>query len=252
MLAAAQEKAILVTGPSPDPAALKAAGAVRVCLGHEFCERLLPEAGGLTQALRAAAAAGTAVTLLTPPLSPGGIRAAAALLREAASTAPRGFEVVFNDWGTARLLAEFPAVPATLGRLLSSRYAFCGSFPEPFLDAVTAARASAVELDPGAGNGDFARQLRSRGLKVHLHWPFACRSVTRFCQAPSANGRSAPESICGCALECAKTSAMVRYPALSTDLLARGNAWLEKMPGEPGGEASDRVIDNSEYGRTAW
>ncbi|MCW5580531.1 MAG: hypothetical protein KIS72_04245 [Luteimonas sp.] len=83
--------------------------------GSEFCEHLLPSARTLRLALRRATAAALQFVLLTPVASPEVLRRLEALL----PLLPEGTEVVVNDWGVGRLIAErFPACRITAGRIL--------------------------------------------------------------------------------------------------------------------------------------
>lgn len=86
-------------------------------LGSELCEHLLPEPDTVATACSLAADRGLALALLTPIASPAVVRE---LEQSLLPGLPEGAEVVVNDWGIARLLAErFPWLVAIAGRLLA-------------------------------------------------------------------------------------------------------------------------------------
>lgn len=99
--------------------------------GNEFCERLLPEADALVQALETAARLGVVLVLSTPMLADTGI----GQLRDLLRVLPDGAEVVANDFGVLRLLQrEFPALRPVAGRML------CKAIKDPRLPSETWAR----------------------------------------------------------------------------------------------------------------
>ena len=87
----------------------------RVYLGNEFCERLLPTPGQLTDAFAHAKELDVDISLLTPLLTDSGIKRLRLLL----DMLPAETEVIVNDWGTLRLIKkDYLSLKPLLGRLL--------------------------------------------------------------------------------------------------------------------------------------
>lgn len=261
-----RERAVLRGyGALPSPGELEAAGADRVYLGHEFCERLLPGKEELIRDLELLAGAGLEATLSTPFLSEKGTERLAELLAGIDRIGAPRLEVVFNDWGALELLGEFPRFPRILGRLLSSQYAYCGEFPGVILELLGKARVGAVELNSPAHLRAVREQLGAAGIKTHLHAPFSCLTVSRFCSSVLRSGKYFRDAIAGCSSECLTAAGTAAYKnegegicavraaaagnTLENGVLVRGNAWLLEMekPAAGAGFGPDRLVSNRAY-----
>lgn len=181
--------------------------------GSEFCQERLPGPRAATAFCAAARNEGLEPTLLTPPVTAAGLERLRELLE---GLEDRGHlpAVVFNDWGTLRLLSElFPRHPRRAGRLLNRTLRDPRAEPAPESDdgRATGARlraflagqgAAALETDPdlvGAYLGDGAE-----GLQRTLHLPFAFAASGRHClvKAEAAPGGAAFAS--GLAVTCGR------------------------------------------------
>lgn len=158
--------------------------------GSEFCEDRIPGPGTGEEFCRTARDTGLEATLLTPPVTDGGLARLGALLR---SLEGHGFRpaVVFNDWGVLRLLgADHPGLPRRAGRLLNRSLRDPRAGPAAFTDeeqarggrlrSFLASRGvAALETDPdleGTHLGSGAE-----GLQRALHLPFFFVASGRNC-----------------------------------------------------------------------
>lgn len=92
----------------------------RIYLGHETCERRLPEPEVAVTTVQRLLDAGRAVSLVLPSLTDSGLDAARRLLAVVAPVSP-GLEVVCNDWGLLDEVRAEPQLTPALGRLLAGQ-----------------------------------------------------------------------------------------------------------------------------------
>ena len=178
---------------APEAAAVPVGRVARVHFGNEFCQRLLPSVGALSEALESVASTGFAFGLVLPMLTDDGIERADALL----ALLPEGTEVALNDWGMVRRLnLRFPRLQSTAGRLLcrmlkeprapSAAYLELGGhgFMTPgFEKLVARLGVGRVEMDvPPFASSDDMRV--SRG-KLTVHVPFGFATTGRICRIGS-------------------------------------------------------------------
>lgn len=174
-------------------------GFSRLYFGQEFCEKAIPGAEDLLEAVRESRLNKMDFTLVTPYVTEKELVNLEALLEELASREP-GCEVVVNDWGVLYLLnRRFPTLKPVLGRLLNKMLrnprllqctggrqppdlglfrscSLAGQYMEKLLKALKVGR---VELDiPFQGLDD---GLMQRGYKVSLYVPHACITTGRSC-----------------------------------------------------------------------
>jgi hypothetical protein len=105
--------------PTPWRSMLPGGRTVALYFGSEFCEDRLPDIDEATAHCKAACDRGWEPTLLTPLVTPDGLRRVGVLLGGLAS---KRWEpaVVFNDWGVLGLLRErHRALPRRAGRLIN-------------------------------------------------------------------------------------------------------------------------------------
>ncbi|MBI4284179.1 MAG: hypothetical protein HY663_06900 [Chloroflexi bacterium] len=90
----------------------------RLYFGQEFCQRLLPRVKDVVAAMEEASRRGMSFTLVTPYVTDEGLNKVKELLGFLTQRGG-GYEVVFNDWGTLRLLKrENPDLVPVAGRLI--------------------------------------------------------------------------------------------------------------------------------------
>ena len=176
----------------------------RFYLGTEFCENLLPSA----ESVRALAAIGKPMTLLTPYVSNSGLRNLCELFR----LLPEAAEVVFADWGVLQVLRrDFPSLVPVQGRLLNKSlrdprvtglYAIEGA-NSPTLDAMRGSNldnasyasllarfgVNRVEMDQLPQGNSY--DLGSAQLMAHVYAPFGFISTARSCLAAGLHYRGA-------------------------------------------------------------
>jgi hypothetical protein len=165
--------------------------AVALYFGSEFCEDRLPDLDEAIAYCELARQRGWQPTLLTPLVTPGGLRAIDLLLVGLAATRWEP-AVVFNDWGVLGLLRErHPMLPRRAGRLINRSLRDPRAYREAPAGAAThdASRfvrlrkmlaglgVAAVETDAdleggylGDGSGDGGAGL---GRALHLPYTFA-------------------------------------------------------------------------------
>lgn len=158
--------------------------------GGEYCEHLLPAEDELDRALALAERKGLAFCLATPVASDGVIDRLNTLLRRL----PEHAEVLANDWGVARLVAErFPGLRPVAGRQLAKMIkdprlpgtdwsrvypaGFRGEMHRKILAGLGISRLE-MDLPPSAGPGLFAAD----GLDLCLRAPYAYVAKGRICK----------------------------------------------------------------------
>lgn len=230
--------------------------------GNEFCERLLPEAGVLSQALESAGRFGVELVLATPMLADKGLEQLRTLLRQL----PDGSEVVANDFGTLRILQrEFGTLRPVAGRMLCkvikdprlpnetwARLYPPGITAPPFVALLQRLGVVRMEMDvaPFAQAEDFA----DLPLPVAVHAPYGYSVKGRICRPGSLHqigpDKFAPDH--DCHKEClVYRGAMKREgPAAGRDLhtFQRGNTlFYRHSPAMQ--QAFSQAVDNGWIGR---
>lgn len=171
----------------------------RMYFGQEFCEKSLPGAKELEQALILAGQQGMNFTLVTPYVTEGGLEAVKSLLRQLMRAQPQG-EVVVNDWGVLQIMAEdFPTLTPVLGRLLNkllrdprmlthrckpegealARFRSCSLAGAPLRGLLHQYKVGSIELDfPPQGLAD---DLGDWGYETTLYLPYGVIMTGRIC-----------------------------------------------------------------------
>lgn len=171
--------------------------AVALYFGTEFCEDRLPELEEAEAFCSLARDHDLEPTLLTPLVTPEGLRTVGRLLAELAA---KGWEpaVVFNDWGVLELLRDLhPSLPRRAGRLMNRSLRDPRAYRDPAAGGATreASRyarlrgfltdlgVSAVETDvdlEGGYLGDGCDEM-GVGLFRAIHLPFTFAASGRGC-----------------------------------------------------------------------
>lgn len=208
--------------------------------GSEFCEHLLPSGGVLQRVLRFAEGRALKFALLTPVASPDVLRRLETLL----PLLPPGAEVIVNDWGVGRLVAErFPDLRAVAGRIL------CRMVKDPRLAATEWSGQCGLNLDSAPLQAVLRRigirrfeidmplfadaaTLRSLSLPKGVHLPYFYVAKGRMCR-PGAMAVTGTERFAvgrRCRKECLTLAATTARPGRSDNwpTLHVGNALLSR------------------------
>jgi hypothetical protein len=218
----------------------------RIYIGDEFCPKRLPDVKALKNQLNAADQKGLPVTLLTPVLTDGGIKACAKLF-ETFHQWDHAAEVVVNDLGVLLCLKQtFPGFSLSMGRLFNK------GFKDPRLDQkdITPAAAAAclnhcsfqqanmkslaknfgiqrVEQDlfPHADLDAQALAMSDSDLKFSIYFPFGYVTTGRACMTAGMDGRSEARFnfSSGCHTPCATHRFKLNHPENGPALLQNGN-----------------------------
>ena len=250
-------------------------GTRRVYFGHEFCEKLLPDAGDLAHVADFCRANDLWLTLVTPPVTQAGLARVEELLAwlEAHDAAD---EIVVNDYGVLHLLRRrHLRLEPVLGRLMSKqqrdprimRLLAGDAAPRlvggrlvldvPLPDeaaalyratALSAARAQRVlralgvrrvELDnPLHG---FAYEGGNDGAAASLYVPFGVVATSRRCTAdPRRGARPFTDRLTACERDCRRAAFELRAEHIAVPLYRRGNTLFFR---------NDAVPDDAELTR---
>lgn len=214
-----------------------------IAIGSEYCVHLLPSADALGAAIAETARRRVPLMLLTPYFRDAELKKATALLR----TIPAAADVTLaiNDWGALYAWRTlFPALPMTLGRLLSGQKSCprVGS-SERLTDeerrwhgeGIHSSPLAAAFLSRAMGVGGFHVDalpwsiLRAGApasgegepplLFVHEGWSVV--TVTDRC--PWLGGASSA-SVAACPRHCREGRVRLRAESMGADLVARGKA----------------------------
>ncbi len=218
----------------------------RIYIGDEFCPKRLPDVKGLKNQLKAADQKGLPVTLLTPVLTDGGIKACGKLF-ETFHQWDHAAEVVVNDLGVLLYLKQtFPGFNLSMGRIFNK------GFKDPRLDKknITSAAAATCfndysfqhanmrglvknlgiqrfeqDLFPHADLDPDALAMNGSGFDVSVYFPFGYVTTGRACITAGMNGRAGAKFnfSAGCHAPCTTHRFKLNHPGHGPDLLQNGN-----------------------------
>ena len=218
----------------------------RIYIGDEFCSKRLPDVKDLKQQLKAADQQGLPVTLLTPVLTDGGIKACGKLF-ETFHQWDHAAEVVVNDLGVLLYLKQtFPGFSLSMGRLFNK------GFKDPRLDKKDIAPAAAAtcvndcsfqhanmrglaknlgiqrfeqDLFPHADPDPDTLAMNGSGFDVSVYFPFGYVTTGRACMTAGMDGR--PDAkfnfSAGCHAPCTTHRFKLSHPGNGPALLQNGN-----------------------------
>jgi len=237
----------------------------RLYFGNEFCERLLPAAEELRQALAFASQKHLRFSLVTPYATNRGLEQIERLIAEVSHHVADA-EVVFNDWGVLHCVRqEYPGLMPVLGRLLNKSKrgprimnileqtppATQAYYQGSNLDVPAAVRflkalgVSRVEFD----NLLQGTQLAQTDQAIHksLYMPFAYVSTTRFCLSANCDNPRLRErvGVVPCGRECQKYTFSLANPVMGLPLIRKGNAVFfvnEDIPDSVAQHLFDRIV----------
>jgi hypothetical protein len=175
---------------------------VALYFGTEFCEDRLPALDEACAFCALASDHGWEPTLLTPLVTPNGLRAVGRLLAALTARASRP-AVVFNDWGVLALLRDaHPSLPRRAGRLMNRslrdprayRNVPAGTAThdasrfERLRRFLAGAGVSAVETDPDLDGGYLGDGPNDGDAGLHraLHLPYSFAASGRNCPLKAA------------------------------------------------------------------
>lgn len=230
----------------------------RLYFGHEFCEKLLPDARDMTRVADFCRANDLWLTLVTPPVTQSGLARVEGLFAwlEAHDAAD---EVVINDYGVLHLLRRrHPRLDPVLGRLMSKqqrdprimrllagdaaprlvggRLVLDMPLPDEAaalyrattLSAVRAQRVlralgvRRVELDNPLHGFDY--EGGDDGAAASLYVPFGVVATSRRCTAdPRRVARPFTDRLTACERDCRRTAFELRAEHMAAPLYRRGN-----------------------------
>lgn len=232
----------------------------RFYIGHEFCERLVPDRGDIERVLEAVGDRGRR-TLVTPYVADRALTRIETLARRFLTDDSVFDEIVINDWGVYHLLRDYP-VRRVLGRLLvrqlrdprviadrrrndALRTASDElSVSAPFLTFLLEAGFDRIEVDTLPSN------LPAVADKIHvsLYRPYTYITTTRLC--PVANLSTRPDNVLpvarSCRYECVDTTYRLEDRELDRPLYLDGNTIFFRNPDTDRSgpfEGIDRVIE---------
>ena len=218
----------------------------RIYIGDEFCPKRLPDEKDLKNKLKAADQKGLPVTLLTPVLTDGGIKAwgnVFEIFHQWDDTA----EVVVNDPGVLLYLKQtFPGFSLSMGRLFNK------GFKDPRLDKKSIPPAAAAaclnhgsfqhanlkglaknlgiqrfeqDLFPHADLDAHVSGLNGSGIDLSVYFPFGYVTTGRACLTAGMNGRPGARFNFsgGCHAPCTTHRFKLSHPGHGPDLLQNGN-----------------------------
>ena len=254
------EKALHVTGEAD--LVRRAPDTTRVYFGHEFCERLLASASSVAKIARAASREGLGFTLLTPYVTEPGLARLRPVLETLARTQPES-EVVFNDWGTLRVLRfSFPSLVPVLGRLLvkmkrgprlatlatqfnastADYFRTCSLDVPLYREFLRERGVRRVELDNVLQGIDL--DLHGTGLSASLYVPWGYIATTRLCLAASCDrhGMEDEVGIFPCRKECRRFTFELEQLGTTVSQIRKGNTVFFRNDAVPD-DATVRGID---------
>ena len=237
-----------------------------VYFGHEFCENLLPSAPQIEDAIFFCRKHSLKYVFVTPYLTNKGTKKVAELLKFIMEKIP-SCEVVINDWGMLRWLQPYRNhFDIVLGRILVSQYLsgfhfsesmiqghrdeerlslYC-FFPETFLVFLETNNISRLEFNTYVHLSVTRAQLKKRGFRSHLYWPYAYLTTSRLCSSAGDFQSYRHNTFEACAQKCKNSFAIMRNRKLRKEILIKGNTYFvreeENMTDSHGD--LDRVIYN--------
>ena len=238
---------------------------VALYFGAEFCEDRLPDFEEAEEFCRLAREHGLEPTLLTPLVTPEGLRTAGRLLARLTANDWKP-AVVFNDWGILGLLRDrHPSLPRRAGRLMNRSLRDPRAFRDPAAGGATheasrharlrgfladlgvTALESDADLDGGyLGDG---RDETGTGLFRAIHLPFTFAASGRGCPLkarlyPDGGGFSKAFAD-RCPGPCRAGPIRVRRDDCSMPLWRGGNTLFYEISPEAAGSwllRTDRVV----------
>ncbi len=219
----------------------------RLYFGNEFCQRLIPSLREVKQILEFVSEKKLNLTLVTPYVTNHGLDKLKEILRKVEDEKPNS-EVVFNDWGTLKLLnEEFSSLAPVMGRLLNKMkrgprllnlvdelpentvnyFRSCSldtSFYQNFLKDYNVMRA---EVDNPLQGIDIDLNTE---IDASLYKPYAYLTTTRLCLAASCNihGKEDDIGIFSCNKECQDYVFNLNHSIMPVTLIRKGNTMFFK------------------------
>ena len=251
----------------------------RLYFGHEFCEKLLPDARDLARVADFCQAKGLRLTLVTPPVTQPGLARVGELLDwlEAHQAAD---EVVINDYGVLHLLRRrHPRLEPVLGRLMSKqqrdprimRLLAGAGAPRPVdgrlvLDVALPDEAAALYRATPLSAVRTQRLLRALGVRrveldnplhgfdyeggddgaaASLYVPFGVVATSRRCTAdPRRIARPFTDRLTTCVRDCRPTAFELSAEHIAAPLYRRGNTLFFRNEAVPDdAELTRRHVD---------
>lgn len=240
-------------------------GYSRVYFGNEFCQRLMPSAVELEDALGIASEWGRRFTFLTPYLTDAGLKQVEPLLMLVAERLP-GSEVVFNDWGVFKLISRLGVtLRPVMGRLLikmkrgprlmtlfnllpgagQAYYRGSNLGVPAWAHYLVGNGVQRVELDNVLQGLDV--DLGGSGINASLYVPYAYVTTTRYCAAISCDTPDQEEEIGirPCRRECREYSCALSHPVMPVSLISKGNTKFlrnDEIPDDLARIGVDRLV----------
>lgn len=241
------------------------AGISRIYFGSETCEKKIPSAAEVKQAMAYCKKRSLGFSLMSPFCTDFGI----ARLKKIFPLLSEEDEIIANDFGVL-LSAKKCNAQIVAGRLLNRQSrdpriaSLKGNVPEEMLEHLSLSQASLsefrkilssfsvkrVELDNllhGIGTS-----ISGTGFSASLYFPMVFVSATRLCLSAGAGkiGESKKLGIFPCGQECGQFSFALKNPAFHSRLFIAGNALFfenNSLPNESELEKKgiDRIVENA-------
>ncbi len=234
----------------------------RLYFGVEFCERLIAGSAELEDVLAFAADHDVPLTLVTPYMTGAGLRTVTQQLEHLAERAA-GSEVIFNDWGTLRLLTtRFTSLKPVLGRLLTKQkrgprlVTIAGKVPETLMDhfrhgGFEVPQTAAYLKEVGVERVELDNLLQGirhgSSFKASLYLPFVYVSTTRICLSAGCDWETRPHqrAVFPCGFECRKYTFRLEHKDMPVPVILKGNTQFyhnDKLPDGLRDLGIDRIV----------
>ena len=238
----------------------------RLYFGTEFCERLIADPGELEEVISFSHDRDLPLTLVTPYTTGTGLNKITSQLELLLEKAD-GSEVVFNDWGTFRLLTNtFTGLQPVLGRLLTKQKRgprlmdIASRVPSSLMEhfrhgTFEVSRTAAFLQKAGIKRIELDNLLQGvrheSPFSASLHVPFVYISTTRICLTAGCDWENRPHqrAVFPCGHECRKYTFKLEHKDMPVPVILRGNTqfyWNEKLPGDLGKIGVDRIVISPE------
>ncbi len=234
----------------------------RIYFGNEFCQRLIPSAKELEEALDFILSKSLNFTFVTGFVMEQDLNYLQDLLVIISGKAP-GAEVVINDWGMLSVVKKHNLVPV-IGRLLTkqrrdprilnlkerltapakerSRSSCIGGSLARFLKNKSIERMEIDNLPQGIQLGVNAGL---KGLHFSLYFPFNYVTTSRQCIFNNGSLQSGRGLSFGCGMKCRLSPIELRHCTMPLPLYMKGNTLFlenQKMPDYPALGYIDRIV----------